>query len=112
MSAKHTPGPWIVNELTRRGGSGLYRWHISTEEGRDAEVIATVPAPGVDTSHDLSDPVAEANAYLIAAAPDLLAALQVLVNLASHPLIDVSGLPAYAERLEDARAAIAKAVQS
>ena len=35
-NTKHTPGPWLVNDCTRRGSDiGLYRFRISTEEGRD-----------------------------------------------------------------------------
>lgn len=42
---------------------------------------------------------------------DLLAALRMLVNLSSHPLIDTSALPSYAVRIEEARAAIANATK-
>lgn len=56
-----TPTPWIVNCCTRRS-TGLYRWQIATEEGRDAEVIATVP---VQLLIGPGDPVAEANADFI-----------------------------------------------
>ena len=101
-NTKHTPGPWLVNDCTRRGSDiGLYRFRISTEEGRDADVVATVPASA------LGDPVAAADACLIAAAPELLAALRALSDdieaRAYH--LDNSTLTA----LEVARAAIARA---
>jgi hypothetical protein len=74
-NTKHTPGPWLVNDCTRRPStSHTYRYRICVGEGRDAEELAIVetysqlpPEPGCEN---------EANARLIAAAPDLLAALR------------------------------------
>lgn len=65
----HTPGPWIAAELTRRPVGVHYHWRIQTGENRDDDLIAIVPAeyPGDDAGE-------EANAALIAASPELLAA--------------------------------------
>lgn len=81
---KHTPGPWYATE-------GEYE--------DEFEVVAS------DGAVTIAQPPTEADADLIAAAPDLLAALQYIV--AWNPE-DWS-----AEQARDmARAAIAKATQS
>ena len=80
MSTKHTPGPW---ESTL-GASGC-----QAVEAEDGTVVASY--------------VSEANARLIASAPDLLEALESLVaNLAEGDFISET-------RIDAARAAIAKA---
>lgn len=91
---KHTPGPWIVSGRHNRWGDNL-----------------VVPA-GSDVSADgylacvrvTGDGHGPADARLIAAAPELLAALEEILEfyLASCP--GVSGQP-----IDDARAAIARA---
>ena len=100
-NTKHTPGPWLVNDCTRRGSDiGLYRFRICTEEGRDADVVATVPMAALD------DPVAEADARLIAAAPALLTALQEIATRLEKP-----GSTGEYKARDIARAAIAKATE-
>ena len=77
MITAHTPGPWTVEKdigstssrVTFRIGGNIQA-AISSEQG-----IATTNAPAL-----MSVEEAEANARLIAAAPELLAALQTLVN--------------------------------
>ena len=95
----HTPGPWR-----------LAAWDEETEQAR---IEMAVRGPGlvgfawsgwVQTGN-------EANARLICAAPDLLAALQVLENSVN---LSVSGvalipIPAWTTLLAQAQAAIAKA---
>lgn len=71
MSAAHTPGPWSIRE-----GYGL----LKTEVGPSDRAVATVWTKRMPNGkEDQKDPVAwsegEANARLIAAAPELLAAL-------------------------------------
>jgi len=69
MSAKHTPGPWVVNTA---GSAKAGRPFIITE------FYVYAPEVQDDTSicSDVIDPVtqepSEANARLIAASPDLL----------------------------------------
>ena len=85
--AQHTPGPWIaVNETLVRGPHG---------EAICATKWTAYP----------SDPNFASNARLIAAAPELLAALEDLFALAET---DESGR-IYGATLDKARAAIAKA---
>lgn len=74
--AGHTKGPWSFDFGTIGGPS------IKSASG----VVADVRTYGVRTGGPL-DPVCEANARLIAAAPDLLTALEALVpaDMLEHP---------------------------
>lgn len=102
MTVKHTPRPWSIHWGTAQGGSGH---HIvdGTDHG-ELSRIATV------LFHDDAEGETNANARLIAAAPDLLEALQSAHDalLVSYPLhsIDMDKRGAI---LGWARAAIAKA---
>jgi hypothetical protein len=70
MSAKHTPGPWRVVSFTARGSDdGCYVGISSEHHDCLAEVVIRMK----DESPSLE---LLANAHLIAAAPDLLAALR------------------------------------
>ena len=66
---KHTPGPWFAK---RAGDGGYFEWYV----GRDGE--------NCSIAEDITDPVtrdpSEANAHLIAAAPDLLEALKAIIS--------------------------------
>lgn len=92
---KHTPGPWTL----AKGSLGVY-----VMVG-DREISSTVGSSREDL----------ANARLIAAAPELLAALENLVDLLagdqwSEAEIDVAfNLTGLGARVNQARAAIAKA---
>jgi hypothetical protein len=69
MAQKHTPGPWVV---------GVYRFRKSGCTVQRPAVQATTGAyicPEICTTSHVNDET-EANARLIAAAPDLLAALR------------------------------------
>lgn len=68
MKAKHTPGPWTLTA----DGAG---WYIecSPERGHS---VAYIRAEIGEEDPDTSDDEKEANARLIAAAPELLEALQ------------------------------------
>jgi hypothetical protein len=97
MSAKHTPGPW---ELKSEGWKGQFIYGTD-EHAKGVRFIAKV---------SLDFDGAEANARLIAAAPELLEALKGLDEAYCR-----AGTLSKSERLEDrkrlmaARAAIAKA---
>lgn len=91
--ATHTPGPWTV---VRNGDSNAL---IRYSDGENASYIAQCNDLQLCPEHG----TVEANARLIAAAPDLLAALEEL--LADKYLAD----PINADRMANARAAIAKA---
>lgn len=98
MSA-HTPGPWLIREgdewthdvVTHHGenteGEPMY-WNVASANGRRDEV--------------------DANLHLIAAAPDLLEALQLILPMAKGyaALQAIGSNDAYCEQ---ASAAIAKA---
>lgn len=101
-AAKHTPGPWAVN-------------HAGDHTGI-TEVFVYAPNCGVDdvsVAADIVDPVtsmpSEANARLIASAPDLLEALEAIeyalrMNFSPATILD-EGSPIR----EGIRAAIARA---
>lgn len=80
MTARHTPGPWEYMSVTKSVWSGR------------AICIMT-------GSRNHPDPEREANARLIAAAPDLLDALQGVLRVADRATAEFAA----------ARAAIAKA---
>ena len=88
---EHTPGPWEIEDHYHFS----YRWISGPEHSQLAQVVWCME------DEDRS-PECEANAHLIAAAPDLLEALEALVLDESKEYIPT--------RLWDAaRAAIAKA---
>lgn len=86
---KHTPGPWRC-----------YAWTTQDEleAGQSAYVLEAPQATDLIAEH-------HANARLIAAAPELLAALQALYT----PLAKGWKVSDMEQRLQDAAAAIAKA---
>lgn len=103
LQLRHTPGPWHTDAVM-----GEDRHEICAEpttESGNPNVIATVFCDLLDPSPAIGLTEANANARLIAAAPELLDALQELVH---HPY-DSEGRNLAA--LDRARAAIAKAVQ-
>ena len=119
MSAKHTPGPWYIhpmtnlsNELTECDTFNARRVYIGSGDDHKivAETVAYMPKEGFNPGHPRPDSVeeCEANARLIAAAPDLLANLEQMERIAADYL---SGrlLQFPASVLPQARAAIAKA---
>ena len=98
MSAKHTPGPWMKAE--RLNGPW---WHISSSHsvgGRQA--VACVHGESKRGATAYAE-MFEANARLIAAAPDLLDALQAFPGFTD----DATAGDAWLEKM---RAAIAKAI--
>ena len=68
MNAKHTPGPWSIGEHQKIISTG---WSIR------------IPSDGSAIAYVLGErnPELQANARLIAAAPDLLAALKELLHM-------------------------------
>jgi hypothetical protein len=80
----HTPGPWSVVET--KGGARIVD---------DADyTVAKIPWE----LHDIFDPTSTADALLIAAAPDMLSALEAVIEESKSPYLRAR-----------ARAAIAKA---
>lgn len=96
MNTKHTPGPWrqsTVNPCSVNKGGGKTAIGITTTHGTDDQNY---------TEFFPSKDEAEANARLIAAAPELLGALETLTEQAERA--GWNGMSVHA-----ARAAIAKA---
>ena len=77
--AKHTPGPWAVEDV-----SGVARqiYVTATDHRRGTPFIVALVYQKTPADQSQPEDVAAnmANARLIAAAPDLLAALQVIAN--------------------------------
>ena len=73
MSGAHTPGPWVVMQSS-----------ICTDDGK-ANEIAKVTRYGVwmgdGAPYGSRNPIGEANARLIAAAPDMLWAIEVALEM-------------------------------
>lgn len=93
MTTKHTPGPWA-----RDTGSG-FGCDVRAENGR--KVAATWGINNGDPNRPAYRAECDANARLIAAAPELLAALEMALVY-----VDGEGTP---EQYEQVVAAIAKA---
>ncbi len=93
----YTPGPWQASQWS----SG--NWHI-TPVGTDRPLIVSTE---YQAAHGIDAPVEEANACLIAAAPDLLAAIEALTDPEGH-ILHGSNFECTGE-CREARAAIAKA---
>jgi hypothetical protein len=111
MSTKHTPGPWIgKNEHGKYNPD--HAW-IADDENKLSSESAAIWAGGkvialvVHSSNRFtaeSDPSIDANARLIAAAPDLLEALKKLCDMA-----DDGDVACWVAEWDKARAAITKA---
>lgn len=97
--AKHTPGPWTY-------GGHLFDSRIMAEEAPSSWSSRTIAV--VDHTED---EMGEANAHLIAAAPDLLAACTHALNALERVAhtVDREELDAVVEVAALTRAAIAKA---
>lgn len=99
---KHTPGPWVVRKRETYPGhvhEGFFKIDGFTAKGEQEYRVASV-IDGNDS------PQNESNARLIAAAPDLLEALQDVVNSVARC---TSGDVCQMSDFSSARAAIAKA---
>ena len=71
MTAKHTPGPWVVD------GEGIT---VGTACSHEHGVCQEITAPCVARGSTIPETAAQANAQLIASAPDLFA----VVNTVAH----------------------------
>ena len=98
MSPAHTPGPWVVTEDM---GSNIIR---GTEEERAVEGLAGITYKWRDYVASTWGGPHEANARLIAAAPEMLQAL-----LVADRTFAENGLLACHAARQEIRAAIAEA---
>ncbi len=106
--SKHTPGPWRFSDNTKWWKTNPFSVTVP-KKGVHGTAVANIPARATISMEE-----AQANARLIAAAPDLLEALDSLARYAdtcelfikeTHP----GKAAALRERVTNARAAIAKA---
>jgi hypothetical protein len=98
MTTKHTPGPWIVRYDTQSALEEHSTPIVSSLDGN----IPVCEMYSVATYH--------ANAALIAAAPDLLAACEAFAAAQQAASVDgARSFGMYADAMEAAYAAIAKA---
>lgn len=91
-NTKHTPGPWTVKENTEDGNSAPFFI--------DADLCSVADVTGIGIEQ------AEANAILIASAPELLDALKALIWQHDNNNGILCGMA-----LQDARAAIRNATE-
>lgn len=103
-AAAHTRGPWTLHHFTEHAdkGAASYEVHPATDE-HGTRTIARVTV-----EKTIGAKQRKANAALIAAAPDLLAALQQIAALDRNPESSDRDDCAYAQCADIARAAIAK----
>lgn len=87
MKTKHTPGPWMHKRRARDGHVDV----ITTEKGKEfiAVGVPYAETPVLDHPHDN---IQTANARLIAAAPDMLKHLQLVVDTISDDSDDYPDL--------------------
>lgn len=101
MSAQHTPGPWCVEdpmdfELTIvEAGKETHEWRF----------IASCSLPDGDDDQDFTSGEVQANARLIAAAPELLEALRPFAAV----MADIGETEADEDTFRNANRAYAKA---
>jgi hypothetical protein len=96
MTTQHTPGPWTCHRSDWNDGA----YYIEEVESQFLHNGELSPINGE---------IDEANALLIASAPELLAALQSLTTWVEEPALDEAGEDGKQNRLGIAKAAIAKA---
>lgn len=111
MSAKHTPGPWSVPHFAQPD-AGCECKYVLTDGYMGA--VASVHCSGEGNWSETGDnprfEEAVANAYLIAAAPDMFAALKLF--LSEHDATYDGGTMEMGRFVDMARSAVAKAKQT
>ena len=114
METKHTPGPWKLD----MNSVGLFLKGSIPVDGSGHDALAQVVwQMEDDADYGKNSPECEANARLIAAAPELLAALDRLLKAAppgkmDDPMTFTRKNAEYILASSEARAAIAKATGS
>jgi hypothetical protein len=78
----HTPGPWTVDTTVALGAYGVWTDYV-THPGHDGAGYGSQICSVLPDSKDISREQRDANARLIAAAPDLLAACEAFFDQAN-----------------------------
>lgn len=104
--AAHTPGPWTVSLDEEE-----HTWSIDARKGERRlgypRWMGLALVFGSEDEPHIGDPIGEANARLIAAAPQMLAAMKEVFRLANESPLKAIGITSDAMR--DLRAAISAA---
>lgn len=113
MTQKHTPGPWAVVDVRAKGALVYFR--IDAGESRVGFAGTYLVDRVGNKTKAVADEEAEANAHLIAAAPDLLEALDA-AQLALAAVADAAAQEGFGQLADlidgcmvNARTAIARA---
>jgi hypothetical protein len=102
QQTQHTPGPWRVYRQPSKTWQGMYSLHVLASDQTPAEMAAAIVHVAGTNPDD------EANARLIAAAPEMLEALATLLGCAETDSMDDKS-NVWRSAIIDARATIAKA---
>lgn len=109
MNAKHTPGPWAI------GNGGMHVYYVnphieagneSIDDPRHDSVVAQCDNMGAFSG--IPDEERQANARLIAAAPETYAVFRRLASFAEAHCADTTGDSGLSALVAEARAVIAK----
>ena len=102
---KGTPGPWLARQFHTGRGAVHGWWVIDSIPDQDGRIVANAICQVSATNDD-----ADANAKLLAAAPDLLGALvEATLSLSAWAADCSHPTPATSMAIDRAKAAIAKA---
>lgn len=109
--AKHTPGPWCVQPVPDGGMTAV----LQEGDGYESDDQSSWPNGGFDIA-ECFGPAQEANARLIAAAPEMLEALMAVeqylpFDWAFDSIRQFVGQEDYREACAKVRAIIAKAIK-
>jgi len=102
----HTPGPWHCPGINSKYGVSDWKQANITTGNEYSPLIATVYTEEYTYLGEIDHDTMLANAALIASAPDLLAALESLVEMDDDP---IRYMACRSYRIDAARAAIEKA---
>jgi hypothetical protein len=98
----HTPGPWVFGHVLKRPDLITAISEATEAEGKEWTIMRPLAAIHLRPGEKLSDPEIQANARLIAAAPELLEVCKAVIYTYENQ-------DAASDTLDKAYAAVAKA---